>query len=254
VVAIFSIEETKSKSKVPPPGPGNYELPSFPNDHPASHVATSSKFSMGKGRPEPSSRKDAADPGKYHPNTVAVQPRTAAWGFGTAKRVLSEPTRSQATPGASLGQIDNPQYFRSPRYGFGSTERNNTIPGTSATEEKKCKRPGPGAHNPDINVTSKMRSVPSYTAAPRREVTVNLKLPGPGSYTASDAQSQTWKASPRYKFGSAARQCLEKKSTPGPGQYTVAGLTKTGHSSVGGSAPQWSMTSRPAFAIAKDTC
>eukprot|EP00746_Dinoflagellata_sp_MGD_P006350 gnl/MRDRNA2_/MRDRNA2_112377_c0_seq1.p1 gnl/MRDRNA2_/MRDRNA2_112377_c0~~gnl/MRDRNA2_/MRDRNA2_112377_c0_seq1.p1 ORF type:complete len:275 (+),score=47.17 gnl/MRDRNA2_/MRDRNA2_112377_c0_seq1:75-827(+) len=248
-------EETKSKSKVPPPGPGNYELPSFPNDHPASHVSVSSKFSMGKGRPEPSARKDAADPGKYHPNVQAVQPRSAAWGFGSAKRMLSEPSKSQATPGANLGQIDNPMYFRSPRYGFGSTERmGNPIPGTNATEDKKNKRPGPGAHNPDINVTSKMRSVPSYTAAPRRENTVNLKLPGPGSYTATDASNQTWKASPRYKFGSAARQIVEKASTPGPGQYTVANLTKTGHNSVGDSAPKWSMTARPSFLIAKDTC
>lgn len=248
-------EESKSKSKVPPPGPGNYDVPSFPCDHPASHVATSSKFSMGKGRPEPSARKDFADPGKYHPNTTAVQPRPSAWGFGSAKRMLSEPSKSQQTPGATLGQIDNPQYFRSPRYGFGSTERQAfPIPGTNCTEEKKSKRPGPGAHNPDINVTSKMKSVPSYTAAPRRELSVNQKLPGPGSYTATDGQTQTWKSSPRYKFGSAARSVLDRTTTPGPGQYSVAGITKTGHISVGESAPKWSMTSRPTFAIAKDTC
>lgn len=241
-------EEPKSKCKVPPPGPGMYDLPSFPNDHPASHVGTSSKFSMGKSRPEPSVRRDAADPGKYHPNSLAIQKRSSAWGMGTAKRMLSEPSKSQQTPGPSLSQIDNPQYFRSPCYGFGSQER------MEKAAVRGQVRPGPGQHNPEINATSKMRSVPSYSAAPRREATVNQKLPGPGSYSATDATVQTWKASPRYKFGSAARTVIEKPSAPGPGQYSVVNLTKTGHSSMGDSAPKWSMTSRPNFSIAKDTC
>jgi len=247
-------EETKSKSKVPVPGAGTYDLPSFPNDHPCSHVGTSSKYSMGKGRPEPAHRKDAADPGKYHPNVTACQPRSSAWGFGGAKRMLSETSKAHTTPGPNLAQIDNPLYFKSPRYGFGSTERSMNMNGNDEKSEKRNKKPGPGAHNPDINCTSKMRSVPSYSAAPRREVKVGAKLPGPGTYTATEASNQTWRASPRYKFGSAARTVIEKASTPGPGQYSVAGLTKTGHACVGDGAPKWSMTARPTFNNAKDYC
>lgn len=243
----------KSKSKVAPPGPGKYDLPCFPNDIPSSHVGNAAKFSMGKGRTQPPRRSDAADPGKYHPNTAATTARSASWGFGSAPRTfnLGSQTKSQRTPGASLGQIDNPNFSRSPRYGFGSGERSQFTPrGAKST-------PGPGQHNPDSSKTSQMRAEPSFSAAPRREETVNKKLPGPGSYTVMESQAQTWKGSPRYKFGTSVRtsaQDNKKAGTPGPGQYAVANMTRTGHNSVGDSAPKWSMPGRPTFAIAKETC
>lgn len=246
----MATEGSPLASKVNPPGPGNYELPSFPNDHPASHVCSAAKFSMGRGRNEPAKRTDAADPGKYHPNVAATMGRSAAWGFGSAKRMLSEPSKHK-TPGPTIGQIDNPNYFRSPRYGFGTTERQF---GATDKDSKDAKRPGPGQHNPNIDATSKMNSVPSYTAAPRRELTMNSKLPGPGSYSVMSSTTQTWSSSPRFKFGTATRTTKERRGPPGPGQYSVVNMTKTGHASVGDSAPKWSMTGRPSFKIAKDTC
>lgn len=241
-------------SKVNPPGPGNYELPSFPNDHPSSHVPIASKFSMGKGRPEPAQRKDGADPGKYHPQMSPVMQRSAAWGFGTAKRMMSNTNNKNKTPGPAIGQIDNPNYFKSPRYGFGSTER-NALKGLGIMDSDKHKRPGPGQHNPNIDATSKMNAVPSYTAAPRRDLSPGgPKLPGPGSYSVGDSSNQTWASSPRFKFGTATRAHKERRGAPGPGQYSVVNMTKTGHASVGDSAPKWSMTGRPQFKIAKDTC
>lgn len=243
-------ETSKSKSKVAPPGPGKYDLPSFPTDQPISHVANSAKFSMGKGRPEPLKRSDNADPGKYHPNLATVTARPAAWGFGSSQRAMSGPSKSQQTPGPALGQIDNPLFYKSPRYGFGSAARTHEVD----RQEKKSKKPGPGQHNPDITMTSKCKSTPSYSAASRRESLVNSKLPGPGTYTVTDSGTQTWKSSPRYKFGTAGRGVMDKKGPPGPGQYTVAGLTNTGHGTMGDAAPKWSMTGRPTFNIAKDTC
>jgi hypothetical protein len=238
-------------TKVNPPGPGNYELPSFPNDHPASHVQSAAKFSMGRGRAEPAKRSDVADPGKYHPKLEATMSRSAAWGFGSAKRMMSEPSKHK-TPGPSIGQIDNPNYFKSPRYGFGTSERSAL---SRAGESEKSKRPGPGQHNPNIDVTSKMNSVPCYTASPRREVSMTSKAPGPGSYSISDSANLTWGSIPRVKFGTATRSHKERTGrAPGPGQYSVMNMTKTGHASMGDSAPKWSMTGRPSFKIAKDTC
>lgn len=235
-------------NKVNPPGPGNYELPSFPNDHPASHVAHAAKYSMGRGRDEPAKRTDGADPGKYHPNVAFTMKGSAAWRFGSAKRMLSEPSGTQKTPGPVIGQIDNPNYFRSPRYGFGTMERQF---GSEVKDAKDTKRPGPGQHNPNIDATSKMNSVPAYTASPRRDVNMNSKLPGPGSYSVMSSAAQTWSSSPRFKFGTAARNMKDRRGPPGPGQYSVAGMTKTGG---GDAAPKWSMTGRAPFKIAKDTC
>lgn len=203
---------------------------------------------MGRGRKEPAARRDAADPGKYHPNVSVVQPRAASWGFGSSRRMLSEPSKLQRSiPGVCVGQTDNPNYFRSPRYGFGSTERDqNPVEGSWVNpEDMKFRRPGPGQHNPKSDYTSAMDASPSVTMGPRRELAVNMKLPGPGSYTIDDGKAQTWKSSPRFKFGSSQRGVSEKQGPPGPGQYKVANMTKTGHSSMGDSAPKWSMTGRP---------
>merc|ERR1719265_824909 len=114
------------REKVIPPGPGNYELPCFPSDIPVSGITTGAKFSMGCARKDPAPRKDSADPGKYHPNVEVVQERSPTYRFGSQQRMAAEQKVSKV--GACVGQGDNINYYASPAYGFGSSERDKNPP------------------------------------------------------------------------------------------------------------------------------
>merc|ERR1712137_986961 len=234
-----------SKTKLETPGPGAHDLPTFPAKHPTSNVVGPAVFTMAQGRQEPTARNDRVGPGQYHPKHEGVERRPPGWGFGCQKRVLSEPSNHLYTPAAQLGQVDNENYKRAPRYGFGSSERVFEIPGmVSERRDQKFKTPGPGQHNPNDTITTKMPSIPSFSVVPRRPPKSGRSGPGPGSY---EQTHTTRRSTPNCKFSAAGRMLDSKKKTPGPGQYTTSNATRTGHSSIGDSAPRWSMPGRTEF-------
>jgi len=201
------------------------------------------------GRQEATPRKDRVGPGQYHPRHEGVERRTPGWGFSSQKRVLSEPPKHQYTPAAQLAQVDNDNYKRAPQYGFGSSERVFEIPGmVSERRDQEFKTPGPGQHNPNDSKTTKMQSIPAFSVVPRRQVNFNRPGPGPGSY---EPTPNIQRSTPNCKFGVAGRMLVSNpkssRKTPGPGQYTTSNATRTGHSSIGDSAPRWSMPGRSDF-------
>mmetsp|Transcript_50035 Transcript_50035/g.88179 ORF Transcript_50035/g.88179 Transcript_50035/m.88179 type:complete len:274 (-) Transcript_50035:81-902(-) len=251
------------KAKARRPGPGSHDIPAFPEKVPTSTMPTAPGYSIaqGAGLEEPVKKRDKVGPGAYHPRRTVTEKAAPGYGFGRARRVLSE-TRSErhrndpGTPAPQMEQKDNQNYVHAPKYSFGSEEKFFRCPGIwSDLPGRGSKMPGPGEHNPDDRITSRpdMKiNGPSWSATPRRGG-VETKLssrsftPGPGAYRPEDAApTSEVKVTPRYKFGTAARLAgveVDKKA-PGPGQYSTTNTTRTGHSSVGGSAPKWSMPGR----------
>lgn len=242
-----------SRERKVPPGPGQYDLPSFPNLHPCSHVPIPPKYSMFRKNKEPAARTDNVDPSKYAPKMDAFFDRAPTWGFGTAPRLLSKPNEKNSTPAANIKQVDNINFQRSPRYGFGSTQR-------QFVAESSC-TPGPGGYNPNADKTSKHAAAPAFSsggAVRMQQYKKTSALPGPGNYKEIDSLKNTWGLSPRTRFGKASngRNKLAplKNNTPGPGAYKISTMLRTGDHSIIESAPKWSMGGRGGFDLAKTTC
>lgn len=255
-----------SPRRVPKPGPGAYELPScFPSASTGSYMSGSSRSQMSSqtrstmsqtGRDEATLRSDATGPGQYHPNHDVGRKRIANYGFGGgSNRLLSEPNKKLVTPSPDRGQQDNGQFHRAPNHGFGSETKGLRIPGCLAfskdeaatlEEKSKCKRPGPGSHNPSHSYSSKVATSPASSMTSRLETHTNERTfnPGPGNYGSPRSGEGTevvnsLHVSPRGQFGTAARMKIEPKRTPGPGAYETEIAAQT--------APKWSMTGRPEF-------
>jgi len=244
-----------TKVKLPAPGPGSHDVPLFPDASPI--VPAAAAFSMASGREGGRTvRKARAGPGSYYPRLDLTRTTECCYGFGRSKRVLSEVGKSEVpghgTPAANLAQGDSGKFDRAPGYGFGSEDKFKT-PGVSADgcAGRHSKKPGPGEHNPSDHMSSKAWHGPSYSATPRRDDNTPRRAkadgPGPGEYRCGFLAAE--KASPRYGFGTTARPmgCQLKSRSPGPGSYSTSTTTRTGHTTVGGSAPRWSMGVRQEF-------
>lgn len=244
------------------PGPGSHNVPIMFEDtkYPASNIASPPSFSMSSGWRDETPRKDKVGPGKYQSSIDATKRRSPGWGFSHQKRLLSEPHKTYMTASPDLGQQDNLKYNRSPRYGFGCTNR--LLPHDRLVERAR-KDPGPGQTNPEDRSTSKWTASPSFCiASPRaapREETNNPKTqkifgPGPGAYNVEPPEAHTAKKNPYYTFSSSARLADDpptpRVTTPGPGAYVTLNATRTGQNCLGDGAPRWSMPGRAELDVA----
>lgn len=242
---------TLQKGKKPQAGPGSYDIPTFPDVSPV--VPCSASFSMSSsGRSDKGSRTYRAGPGAYYPKVSVTEPRQRCYGFGRARRILSEISAQQTsagyTPAPQLGHTDSAKFTKAPVYGFGTQEKFFPHGGRSARGQKI---PGPGEHNPSDHFTSKASPTPKW-GTPRRDDTTPRKSrdvggPGPGMYKAEESFcSISQQNAPRYGFGTTARPSASetKSKAPGPGSYSTCNTTRTGHSSVGDGAPRWTISGR----------
>lgn len=248
------------KVKPPRPGPGSHDITQFPDVSPV--VPSAAAFSIASGREEGRAAiKARAGPGSYYPRLDLTRPKECCYGFGRSRRLLSNAAREGQydTPAPQLAQGDNSNlgsarhFTRAPGYGFGSEGKFSTVVGDACnTAGRGTKMPGPGEHNPSDHFSSKAGMGPSFSVTSSRRDSGPSKRdpradgPGPGEYKVTDKESQRYKAAPRFGFGSTARPmgCHAKSKLPGPGSYSTMNTTRTGHSSVGGSAPKWSMGGR----------
>jgi len=246
------------KAKVAKPGPGSHDIPVFPDASPV--VPSSSSFTMAVGRNERTPRKTRAGPGAYYPKLDLTREKERCYGFGKSPRLLSEVSSERkgggtGTPAPHLAHVDNHNFKKSAGFGFGTEEKFFRSFATSDHVGRGTKQPGPGEHSPLDHITSKVPPGPSYSMSSGRQKAREKDKqeaiaagPGPGEYKPDDALklSSREKASPRFGFGTTARLmgCQYKSRTPGPGSYSTSNTTRTGHSSVGGSAPKWSMAGR----------
>ena len=235
------------------PGPGTHTVPTFPARHPTSNFQAAELYSMA-GRRLENHKEERVGPGTYHPRTEFNIPQAeagdAGYGFSRQRRALSEPTKHKTTPAGELAHLDNPKFVSPPSYSLGCTERKLKI--APEQTEKQFKVPGPGQHNPRDASTTRNSTVPAYSMGARMDENPKRGAPGPGTYQHEPAVGHTLKATPRVKFGTAGRHITSDNKHPGPGHYGIDNITRTGHNSVGGSAPKWSMPGRPPFDLAHE--
>jgi len=224
------------------PGPGAHDLPSFPESAPVSHVPTSASYSMGGKLPEQHGRPLKTGPGQYHARAHLTENREPKWSFNHAQRRVVDAKvtpREKPGPGPELAQRDNQNFNRAATFRFGSAKRDEE------RRQRRVRSPGPGEHNPRDITSSKCERAPSFSVTSRRnDPALKTKNdPGPGSYD-QDAKEPNKTC----KFNAAARlvvpEAEPRRKTPGPGHYTSL-ASRTGDSSVNGSAPKWSMAGRP---------
>lgn len=258
------------------PGPGSFDIPSFPEPLPTSTMDHQVSYSIGSGRKD-STREhyvSRVGPGSYHPRVSCLKnnptfrqtdPGTSGYGFGRSARVLSEPlsARQRARdPGPAMEQADNRKYKHAPQYSFGGEEKFFRSPGIWDDLPGRGQRlPGPGEHCPDDRSTSKYAetSGPSYSIAPPPPEKLSgppIHAPGPGAYVLKDGDGHTSKAAapPQWTFGTSPRKNAahpsDKRTLVGPGRYTSVGVTRTGHSTLGSSGG-WTMSGRRQFDLTK---
>jgi len=248
------------------PGPGSHNVPALfeHSQHPSSHVPATPAFSMSAGWREGTPRKDKVGPGMYFSNSSmdAVKRRTPGLRFATQKRLLSEPHKTNVTAAPDLAQQDNSNYKRSPRYGFGCTQR-------KLPHEKKAERgrsePGPSDTHHEDRMSSKWTAGPNFSILtprarkePENPVPEILPGPGPGAYPIDCPgvhEAPSYKKTPYYKFSSSSRFPTKTKSksgepTPGPGAYVTVSSTRTGQNCFAEGAPKWSMPGRAELDVA----
>lgn len=235
------------------PGPGAHEVPStFPQPEahgPGFRHARAAAFSMASGRFEGTPRRDNNGPGSYDPyDGPTLTGSKPGHDFGKQKRLMSEASKAQDTPGPGnydqkhFGEEVNPRLDRSPACRFGSDVRKGHGLGPVSSRRAKEPMPGPGDHDPKHSASSKVQASLSFTAAGRQDVAAGLRMtgtrptPGPGNYTPIDLAAPV-----RCKFGSAVRMKDKDKMVPAPVHYQSKATT------VGECGPSWSMHGRREF-------
>mmetsp|Transcript_22019 Transcript_22019/g.75500 ORF Transcript_22019/g.75500 Transcript_22019/m.75500 type:complete len:282 (-) Transcript_22019:42-887(-) len=254
------------------PGPGNVDLPAFPDPMPVStslgSVAYSLSFRNDSTRTD--AEADRLGPGCYRTRdeVTLVHPRTHS--FGRSPRMAIGPAEAgprsqlgQRGVGPDLDQQDSDAFRRSEKYSFGTTPKFFQCPGLW-DEGRAPRLPGPGEHSPDDAPLSGVPRTAGFAFGSRREEgRCAVEAPGPGSYTPAEGVcGRATTSAPRCVFGSPSqalrsadeprRQIAPRGSTcgpgrhgvaPGPGRYKVVGNTRTGHSH----SPKWSFGGRREF-------
>jgi len=268
-------------------GPGGYNLPGqFGSPSPSSRLQGTRSFKIVQDTGGPTPRQDIAAPGHYSPNPDVYLKSSRGYGFGSSKRWMSEASKSELSrPGPDCEHVDNPNFSRPPRYGFGSEARRcpmfgdaGMAPSPKATAslpsppsprteaQRRLLFPGPGQGDPDFQKASRVGKGPSYSMSPRDLPTKDKLLanPGPGSYDRTTDSKV--KSTPVCRFGTARRMLVPEESNsanavktgvPGPGKYSqrktshnesLFSLTEDGSPESGG--PKWSMPGRGKFDLA----
>jgi len=240
------------KKKPNRPGPGSHDIPMFPENSPI--VPSAAAFTMASGREEKGGKKTRAGPGAYYPRLQLSRPTERCYGFSRTRRFGEEPAVKVDGPAPKLEQGDNAKFNRAPGHGFGTEEKFFKTPGASSDYVPRgMKMPGPGEHNPDDHATSNahVTNAVKWAKPPpldQKNVIKMSNVPGPGEHKAQQSYDTVCeKTTPKFGFGTTARLmgAHRKSYSPGPGAYSTMNTTRTGHSCVGGSAPRWSMASRP---------
>lgn len=250
------------------PGPGTNSLPTMFGgrvedrfgrcaNKPSCTVPASPAFSLSGRREEPSVEVEVEvgpGPGLYNPKKDVMEKRSRGCIFGTQARMLST-TRRTVTPGPSLVQdVEDQRYIRSPRIFFTGIDRTKYGACSPRAQARGCRAPGPGQHDPNHTVSSKLSTGPDYSFGRRDhhepdKAKTGKETKGPGPLTYETVAGEAWilPATPRCSFGTSPRMRNEtSKQTPGPGHYSNVNATCRSIASVAESAPKWSMTGRAA--------
>mmetsp|Transcript_75892 Transcript_75892/g.210635 ORF Transcript_75892/g.210635 Transcript_75892/m.210635 type:complete len:423 (-) Transcript_75892:70-1338(-) len=181
------------------PGPGSYNVNAL-----LGHEGP--KFSAGsRSRQLNRSASETPGPGTYSqegaPTKFGASPK---FGFGSASRenlsTPNQPGPGQYTPLAATQKA-------APQHRFGTSTR------TGGGSPRNGVTPGPGTYvaPPKLGAEG-----PKYSAGGRLQVLRSPDTPGPGTYQDAGGSSP---ASPRFRFGTAARSSPRESSGPGPGTY-----------------------------------
>mmetsp|Transcript_56580 Transcript_56580/g.106150 ORF Transcript_56580/g.106150 Transcript_56580/m.106150 type:complete len:233 (+) Transcript_56580:36-734(+) len=184
-----------------------------------SGVRTQPKWSF-RGKPNTDVRADTPGPGQYS-STDSVKFSTTKHGFGTSPRDIVRPATSpgpgEYTPAQTLSRNGY-------QYGFGTSQRQNM-----KSFDAHASSPGPGAYTQSPRFG---REGPKYTASSKRSGYKTSDVPGPGAYHAiqSSTESTIPVRSPKWGFGTSAREGQLSGHGPGPGAYdaNVATIAKGG--------------------------
>jgi len=255
------------------PGPGSYEVATFPENAPTSISPSPAAWSMASNT-DPTRTNPEIDrlgPGAYQPQDKVCLPDPHSRSFSRNFRLDEGPgtqsrARSGKAPGPELDQQDSLRFRQSPRYTFGNTPKFFMCRGLWDENIRIGHQvPGPGDHCPSDSICSGVPPVsgPSYTIGEREHMSVD-PTPGPGSYT-----KRTELDGPGCVFSKAAKGSTPGESlfveetrskslpkgvsvapgrrgaAPGPGRYQVTGITRRGGTNA--SAQGWSFGGRREF-------
>jgi len=183
----------------------------------------------------------AAGPMGQPMSTLSHIKKGPKWSFNGRQEDLKE-EKMQELPGP--GQYGAPKHMsakQAPQFSFGTDRR---------IKESNIQAPGPGAYKPS---KPPKKYSPAYTLTPRRTYKETKDVPGPGAH---DLPNVTGRTGPKYgftqeernqwnttqvpgpatynvtepttrgqtwKFGTAHRDPIDHKDTPGPGSYSISG-------------------------------
>lgn len=79
----------------------------------------------------------------------------------------------------------------------------------------------PSPECPSIDILSKVAAAPRYTFGSKSKTgwDKDESMPGPGSYFDSSSARNRGSVPPKFSFGVASRQAVDKPRAPGPGEY-----------------------------------
>lgn len=246
---IASRTEPTERDSTPTPGPGAYDVSRLLRGTDVKPPAFTIRARSAAGV----DRSQSPGPGAYDQSSEIRLIRAPTVRLGTAKRDRFYTT--QDIPGPASYDTKSFESKRGPKWGFGTSERNETetsariVPGpgtykiSSMFEGQKrgpliisrrpdsalfngSKIPGPGAYNPSLTIKQR---APSFRigSAPRNglEIEHNLYVPGPGNY----ANVRPSRHGGTVVFGKSKRKPLNEFSiTPGPAAYEVNSSTNYG--------------------------
>lgn len=170
-----------------------------------------------RGKPNSDVRAETPGPGQYT-SIDSVKHSTTKHGFGTSPRDIVRPATSpgpgEYTPAQTLSRSGY-------KYGFGTSQR-QSLKNISVA----AGNPGPGAYTQSPRFG---REGPKYTANSKRGGYKTSEVPGPGAYHTGGAiaESSVPVRSPKWGFGTSAREGQLSSQGPGPGSYDYAnGVSK----------------------------
>lgn len=199
------------------PGPGSYNThPKIGNEGP--------KYSAGSRPSRPMVHRSGAlvpGPGTYNHSEASSHKYSSApkFNFGRASR---DSLGNTLAPGPGQYSPIDAQRPNSPRHGFGSAGRSNSVP-------PKQINPGPGTY---IAAERLGKEGVKFSVGLKPRDAPVLLSPGPGAYDHREHPGQ--QLSPRYGFGTSRRNSTNSKVVnPGPGTYGEKPLDKGRHHSFG---------------------